>query len=153
MSSPLMDIQQIMSYLPHRYPFLLVDKILDITPGKKIVGCKNVTFNEPFFNGHFPGFPVMPGVLIIEAMAQVGGIFALESLGLKAGEADSDTQIFFMSIDKARFRKPVRPGDTLTMTMEIINRRRNIWKFAGRAEVDGTLVSEAEMMASIGDGQ
>ncbi len=151
MKSPLMDIQEIMRYLPHRYPFLLVDKILEITPGSRIVGCKNVTFNEPFFAGHFPSFPVMPGVLIIEAMAQAGGIFALDSLNLKAAE-DPDTKIFFMSIDKARFRKPVQPGDTLIMTMELINQRRNIWKFKGRAEVDETLVCEAEMMASIGKG-
>ncbi len=150
MSSPLMDIQQIMDYLPHRYPFLLIDKIIELNPGKGIVGIKNVTFNEPFFNGHFPNFPVMPGVLIIEAMAQVAGIFGLEASGLKAGNADSDTKIFFMSIDKARFRKPVRPGDTLVMTMTLLNHRRNIWKFSGRAEVDGVLVCEAEMMASIG---
>ena len=153
MTAPLMDIQQVMDYLPHRYPFLLVDKIIEITAGKSIVGCKNVTFNEPFFTGHFPTFPVMPGVLIIEAMAQVGGIFALNAIGLKAGTDDSDVQIYFMSIDKARFRKPVRPGDTLIMTIELINQRRNIWKFAGRAAVDGVLVCEAEMMASIGDGK
>ena len=151
MPSPLMDIQQIMRFLPHRYPFLLVDKILEIIPGKSIVGCKNVTVNEPFFVGHFPTFPVMPGVLIIEAMAQTGGIFAMESLNIKAAE-DPDTKIFFMSIDKARFRKPVQPGDILIMTMEPINQRRNIWKFSGRAEVEGTLVCEAEMMASIGKG-
>jgi 3-hydroxyacyl-[acyl-carrier-protein] dehydratase len=146
-----MDIQQIMDYLPHRYPFLLIDKIIELNPGKGIVGVKNVTCNEPFFNGHFPNFPVMPGVLIIEAMAQVAGIFGLNTLNLKAGDPDSDTKIFFMSIDKARFRKPVRPGDTLVMTMELLNHRRNIWKFSGRAEVDGVLVCQAEMMASIGD--
>ncbi len=151
MSSPLMDIQQIMNYLPHRYPFLLVDRILELNLGKGIVGIKNVTYNEPFFGGHFPNFPVMPGVLIIEAMAQVAGIFGLETLGLRAGDADSDTKIFFMSIDKARFRKPVLPGDTLVMKMELLNHRRNIWKFSGRAEVDGVLVCQAEMMASIGD--
>ena len=151
MPSPLMDIQQIMRFLPHRYPFLLVDKILEIIPGNSIVGSKNVTVNEPFFAGHFPTFPVMPGVLIIEAMAQTGGIFAMEALDVKVAE-DPDTKMFFMSIDKARFRKPVLPGDTLIMTMELINKRRNIWKFAGRAEVEGTLVCEAEMMASIGKG-
>ena len=151
MSSPLMDIQQIMNYLPHRYPFLLIDKILELNPGKGIVGIKNVTYNEPFFSGHFPNFPVMPGVLIIEAMAQVAGIFGLETSGLRAGDADSDTKIFFMSIDKARFRKPVRPGDTLVMTLELLNHRRNIWKFSGKAEVDGVLVCQAEMMASIGE--
>ncbi len=151
MASPLMNIQQIMRFLPHRYPFLLVDKILELTPGSNIVGCKNVTVNEPFFTGHFPSFPVMPGVLIIEAMAQTGGIFAMESLNIKASD-DPDTKMFFMSIDKARFRKPVLPGDTLIMTLKLINQRRDIWKFHGRAEVDGTLVSEAEMMASIGKG-
>ena len=150
MSSAIMDIQQIMRFLPHRYPFLLVDKIIELTPGSGIVGCKNVTINEPFFNGHFPSYPVMPGVLIIEALAQTGGIFALESLNLKASE-EPDTKIFFMSIDKARFRKPVQPGDTLIMTMKLINQRRSIWKFSGRAEVEGTLVCEAEMMASVGN--
>ena len=150
MPSPIMDIQEIMRYLPHRYPFLLVDKILELTPGSGIVGSKNVTINEPFFAGHFPSYPVMPGVLIIEALAQTGGIFALESLNLKVIE-DPDTKIFFMSINKARFRKPVQPGDTLIMTMRLINQRRNIWKFGGRAEVDGTLVCEAEMMASVGN--
>jgi len=149
MTTPLLDIDQVMRFLPHRYPFLLVDRILGIEPGKSIIGLKNVTINEPFFQGHFPAFPVMPGVLIIEAMAQVGGIFALDALDLKVAE-NPDTKIFFMSIDKARFRKPVRPGDTLVMTMELLNRKRNIWKFAGRAEVDGKLVSEAEMMASVG---
>ncbi len=148
MQTALMDINQIMRFLPHRYPFLLVDKILEITPGKSIVGCKNVTINEPFFGGHFPSFPVMPGVLIIEAMAQTAGIFAMEALDVKVAE-DPDTKMFFMSIDKARFRKPVIPGDTMIMTMKLINQRRNIWKFAGRAEVEGTLVCEAEMMASI----
>ena len=151
MQAPLMDIQQIMRFIPHRYPFLLVDRILELSPGNSIVGYKNVTFNEPFFAGHFPSFPVMPGVLIIEAMAQTGGIFAMEALNIKAAE-DPDTKMFFMSIDKARFRKPVQPGDSLIMTMELINQRRNIWKFAGRAEVEGTLVCEAEMMASIGKG-
>jgi 3-hydroxyacyl-[acyl-carrier-protein] dehydratase len=151
MSAPLMDIQEIMRYLPHRYPFLLVDNILELTPGESIVGIKNVTYNEPFFGGHFPNFPVMPGVLIIEAMAQVAGIFGLNAVGLRAGAADADTKIFFLSIDKARFRRPVRPGDKLHMTMTLLNHRRNIWKFSGRAEVDGVLACEAEMMASIGD--
>ena len=151
MSAPLMDIQEIMHYLPHRYPFLLVDNILELTPGEGIVGIKNVTYNEPFFGGHFPNFPVMPGVLIIEAMAQVAGIFGLNAVGLRAGAADADTKIFFLSIDKARFRRPVRPGDTLHMNMTLLNHRRNIWKFSGRAEVDGVLACEAEMMASIGD--
>lgn len=148
MRPPLMDIQEIMRFLPHRYPFLLVDKIVEINPGKSIIGHKNVTVNEPFFVGHFPSFPVMPGVMIIEAMAQTGGIFAMDSLNVKAGE-DPNTKMFFMSIDKARFRKPVIPGDTLIMTMELINQRRNIWKFSGRAEVNGVLVSQAEMMASL----
>jgi 3-hydroxyacyl-[acyl-carrier-protein] dehydratase len=153
MSAPLMDIQQIMRYLPHRYPFLLVDNILELTPGEGIVGIKNVTYNEPFFGGHFPNFPVMPGVLIIEAMAQVAGIFGLDTLGLRAGDADADTKIFFLSIDKARFRRPVRPGDTLVMTMKLLNHRRNIWKFSGRAEVDGVLACDADMMASIGESK
>ncbi|MBN2705790.1 MAG: 3-hydroxyacyl-ACP dehydratase FabZ [Deltaproteobacteria bacterium] len=143
-----MDIGQILQYLPHRYPFLLVDKVVSISENH-IVGIKNVTFNEPFFTGHFPGFPVMPGVMIIEAMAQTGGIFALNRLGLKLAERP-DSKVFFLSIDKARFRKPVQPGDCLTMTLELLSRRRNFWKFQGRAEVDGVLASEAEMMASVG---
>jgi len=148
MSAPLLDIDQIMRIMPHRYPFLLVDKIIDLTPGEGITGIKNVTINEPFFGGHFPEFPVMPGVLIIEAMAQTGGIFALETMGLKISE-NPDLKIFFMSVDKARFRKPVRPGDTLTMRVDLITHRRNIWKFHGRTTVDDALVCEAEMMASV----
>ncbi len=148
MSAPLLDIDQIMRIMPHRYPFLLVDKIIDMTPKKGITGVKNVTINEPFFGGHFPTFPVMPGVMIIEAMAQTGGIFALETMGCKISE-NPDLKIFFMSVDKARFRKPVRPGDTLIMRVDLVTQRRNIWKFHGRSEVDGTLVCEAEMMASV----
>jgi 3-hydroxyacyl-[acyl-carrier-protein] dehydratase len=148
MAAPLLDIDQIMRIMPHRYPFLLVDKIIELNPGKGITGIKNVTINEPFFGGHFPDFPVMPGVLIIEAMAQTGGIFALETMGLKISE-NPDLKIFFMSVDKARFRKPVRPGDTLVMRVDLMTHRRNIWKFHGRTEVDDTLVCEAEMMASV----
>ena len=146
--SPAMDIGKILDHLPHRYPLLLVDKVLSITEDS-IIGCKNVTINEPFFTGHFPGFPVMPGVLIIEAMAQTGGLFALHALGLKLSQ-DPETKVFFLSIDKARFRKPVRPGDCLLMNIKLLSHRRNIWKFKGEAEVDGTLVCEAEMMASVG---
>ncbi len=150
MPSPIMDIQQIMRYLPHRYPFLLVDKIIDLTPGSSIVGCKNVTFNEPFFVGHFPSFPVMPGVLIIEAMAQTGGIFAMEALNVKVAE-DPDTKMFFMSIDKAKFRKPVRPGDRLEYRVSVIKRKGSIWMLDGKAYVDDVLVSEAELKAMVVD--
>lgn len=137
-------ITQIMEMLPHRYPFLLVDGITELDKEKKIVGIKNVTINEPFFQGHFPGHPVMPGVLIIEAMAQVGGLFAYatnEAIG-------SDQVTYFIGIDKAKFRKPVVPGDTLRMELELIGCRRGIYTFAGKTYVGSTLVAEAELKAT-----
>ncbi len=137
-------ITEIMEMLPHRYPFLLVDGITELDKEKKIVGIKNVTFNEPFFQGHFPGHPVMPGVLIIEAMAQVGGIFAYATnpaLG-------SDQVTYFVGIDKAKFRKPVVPGDTLRMVLEMVGCRRGIYNFDGKAYVGSTLVAEAELKAT-----
>ncbi len=140
-----MDIFQIMEILPHRYPFLLVDKIVEFEPKKKIVGIKNVTINEPFFNGHFPGHPIMPGVLIVEAMAQVGGILMLKSFEMKAGEV----VIYFMGVDKARFRKPVRPGDQLRLVLEPIILKPKVSKMKGVAYVDGEVVAEAEIMASV----
>lgn len=140
------DIRKIMEFLPHRYPFILVDRVIEIVPDERIVGLKNVTINEPFFQGHFPRAPVMPGVLIIEAMAQVGGILAYCS---RDQEQDKGL-IYFMGIDKARFRNPVIPGDQLIFEMISLKRRTNLFKMAGKASVDGNLVAEAEIMAMTG---
>ncbi|RLB71848.1 MAG: 3-hydroxyacyl-[acyl-carrier-protein] dehydratase FabZ [Deltaproteobacteria bacterium] len=144
-----MDINQIMAYLPHRYPFLLVDRILTLESGKRVVAKKNVTINEPFFDGHFPGNPVMPGVLIVEALAQAGGILSLHSEGLSLGDGSSSRKVYFLGIDKARFRKVVQPGDTLILEVEITHNRGNIWKYHGEAKVDGVVAAEADMVASI----
>ena len=138
-----LTIQEIMTYLPHRYPFLLVDRITDFVKGEKIVGVKNVTINEPFFQGHFPGHPIMPGVLIIEAMAQVGGIYAH-----LAGEVEGDKVPYFVGIDQARFRKPVLPGNVLCVELTLSSLRRGIYTFAGKAYVDDKLVAEAELKAT-----
>jgi UDP-3-O-[3-hydroxymyristoyl] N-acetylglucosamine deacetylase / 3-hydroxyacyl-[acyl-carrier-protein] dehydratase len=140
------DINAIKKILPHRYPFLLVDKIIEFEPGKKITGIKNVTLNEDFFNGHFPGKPVMPGVLIVESMAQVGGI-----LLLKDGEDVENKLVLFMGIDNVKFRRPVVPGDQLVMELSMLKARRSTFKMAGKAYVQGELVCEAEMMAAIID--
>jgi beta-hydroxyacyl-ACP dehydratase FabZ len=144
----MLDITQIMDVLPHRYPFLLIDRILEIEMGKRIVGFKNVTINEPFFQGHFPGHPIMPGVLLLEAMAQTGGVLALKSI--PAEEAKKKV-IYFMSIDKAKFRKPVLPGDQLRFEIDVIRQRSNIMSLQAVAKVDGATVAEAEMMAMIVD--
>lgn len=137
-------IDDILHILPHRYPFLLVDRILDIQEDGKIIGLKNVTANEPFFPGHFPGYPVMPGVLIIEAMAQVGGAYLMEI------EPDRESKIvFFTAIDNARFRRQVRPGDQLRMEVTIVKRKGNICKLRGEAFVDGVLAAEADLMAAV----
>ena len=144
----MLDITQIMEVLPHRYPFLLIDRILEIEMNKRIVGFKNVTINEPFFQGHFPGHPIMPGVLLLEAMAQTGGVLALKSI--PAEEAKKKV-IYFMSIDKAKFRKPVLPGDQLRFEIDVIRQRSNIMSLQAVAKVDGTTVAEAEMMAMIVD--
>jgi len=141
----MLDIIEIMAILPHRYPFLMVDKVLEVEEGKRIVALKNVTMNEPFFQGHFPGHPVMPGVLIIEAMAQVAAIMAYLASG---GEA-KDKVSYFMSIDNARFRKPVKPGDTLRIEIETIFHKRGIWSVAGKTYVGDTLVTEAELKATL----
>jgi 3-hydroxyacyl-[acyl-carrier-protein] dehydratase len=138
-----LTVQEIMTFLPHRYPFLLVDRISDFVKGEKIVGVKNVTINEPFFQGHFPGHPIMPGVLIIEAMAQVGGIYAH-----LAGEVDGDKVPYFVGIDQARFRKPVLPGDVLRLELTLTGLRRGIYTFAGKGYVDDKLVAEAELKAT-----
>ena len=142
----MMDINEIMTYLPHRYPFLLIDRIVELEADKRIVGIKNVTINEPFFQGHFPGHPIMPGVLLLEAMAQAGGVFAL-----KSDPQAADKVIYFMSIDKAKFRKPVLPGDQVRFELELLKKRSNIMAFKGVALVDGGVVAEAEMMAMIVD--
>ncbi len=140
------DMQDILSFLPHRYPFLLVDRILEVVPGEKIVGLKNVTMNEPFFQGHFPGNPIMPGVLIVEAMAQTGGMLFLAS----QKQEQNDAVFYFMGMDKVRFRKPVVPGDQLVMTVQLLKLRKAVVKMAATASVDQTLVAEAEFMATIG---
>ena len=141
------DITKIMGLLPHRYPFILVDRIVEIVPNERIVGLKNVTMNEPFFPGHFPGTPVMPGVLIIEAMAQTGGVLVYASLP----EEKRKNLIYFMGIDKARFRKPVIPGDQIILDVMWTRRRANVSKMSGKATVDGKVVAEAELTAMIGD--
>jgi 3-hydroxyacyl-[acyl-carrier-protein] dehydratase len=128
--------------LPHRYPFLLVDRIIDIEPNISITGIKNVTINEPFFQGHFPGQPIMPGVLMVEAMAQVAGVLAFSS-GVDA------KSVFFLSIEKAKFRKPVVPGDQLRMEIKVLQRRGNVWKFSGVAKVDDKVASEADFTAMV----
>jgi len=140
------QIEDIMRVLPHRYPFLLVDKILEIEEGKRIVGLKNVTINEPFFQGHFPGHPIMPGVLIVEAMAQVGGMLLMGNL-----EYPDTKVVYFMSLDKIKFRKPVKPGDQLILEVEIIQIRGTVCRTKGVAKVDGEIVAEAEMAAMVRD--
>jgi len=137
-------ITEIMKFLPHRYPFLLVDRIVELEPEKRIVGLKNVTINEQFFQGHFPGAPVMPGVLIIEAMAQVAGVMIYRDLPDREKKL-----IYFTSIENARFRRPVVPGDQLRIEMELLARRNNFGKMNGRATVDGKLVAEAVVMFAI----
>ena len=142
----MLDINEIMKNLPHRYPFLLVDRVEELEVNKRIVAIKNVTMNEPFFQGHFPGHPIMPGVLIIEAMAQVGGVLAYRSQPEAAGKV-----VYFMGIDGARFRKPVVPGDRIRFVLEVAKQRRNIWTFKAEATVDDVRVAEAEIMATIVD--
>lgn len=143
---PVMDIQRILEILPHRYPLLLVDRILEIEGTTRIVGLKNVTFNEPFFQGHFPGHPIMPGVLIVEAMAQTGGVLAMSTI-----ERPEDKVVYFMSLDAVKFRRPVRPGDQLRMEVEMLQNRGRTCRLKGMAYVDGALVAEAEMMARVVD--
>lgn len=138
------DIVEILNTLPHRYPFVMVDRIVSMEVGNEVTGLKNVTINEPFFQGHFPGRPVMPGVLILEGLAQVGGIMAFFS----NPEAIGNKLLFFAGIDKARFRQPVVPGDQLIMKLEMIKQKRSLMMMVGKAYVDNKIVAEAELMAS-----
>jgi 3-hydroxyacyl-[acyl-carrier-protein] dehydratase len=140
-----LDIQSIMRQMPHRYPFLLVDRVLECVAGERVIALKNVTFNEPFFTGHFPHRPVMPGVLIIEAMAQAAGLLAFKTANVIP---DENTRFYFVAIDKARFRKPVEPGDQLILKVTVMRSFKGIWKFHGVAEVDGKEVASAEMMVA-----
>jgi beta-hydroxyacyl-ACP dehydratase FabZ len=146
----MIGIQEIFDILPHRYPLLLVDRILEMEMGKRVVGIKNVTINEPFFQGHFPGHPIMPGVLLLEAMAQTGGVLAMRSA--EAEGMDIKTKvIYFMTIDKVKFRKPVLPGDQIRFELDLVKSRSNIRGFKAQAFVDGAVVAEAELMAMIVD--
>ncbi len=143
-----MDINEVLRYLPHRYPFLLIDRVLSYEPGKDIVALKNVTINEPFFNGHFPHHPVMPGVLIIEAMAQAAAILSFVTMGAKAND---QSIYYFVGIDNARFKRPVTAGDTLHLHVTLTRHVRGIWKFATEARVGDTVVAEAELMCTVRD--
>ncbi len=146
------EIQEIIKLLPHRYPFLLVDRIIEVETKKRIVGIKNVTFNEPFFQGHFPGRPIMPGVLMVEAMAQTGGVLAFLSLP----EEERGREVFFARIDKVRFRRPVVPGDQIRMEVEVVKQRvvkqgKRVLGFSGKTFVGEHLACEAELLAMLGD--
>ena len=140
-----LDIHGILNQLPHRYPFLLIDRVLSCVPGKSITALKNVTMNEPYFTGHFPQRPVMPGVLIVEAMAQATGILAFLTVGAKP---DDNTLYVFAGIDKARFKRPVEPGDQIIIEATLVKRRSSIWKFQANATVDGKVVASAELMCA-----
>ncbi len=144
--TPVVDINEIMRYLPHRYPMLLVDRIVDFDPGKRIVGIKNVTINEPFFQGHYPGHPIMPGVLLIEAMAQVGGLLLMDAVDDPEGKV-----VYFMSLDNVKWRRPVTPGDTVVFEVEMLQFRRGICKMRGVGLVDGQVATEADLMARVMD--
>ncbi|UCE30610.1 MAG: 3-hydroxyacyl-ACP dehydratase FabZ [Burkholderiales bacterium] len=148
-----LDIRAILEHLPHRYPFLLVDRVIELEPGKRIVALKNVTINEPHFVGHFTHVPVMPGVLIVEALAQAAGILSFQTMGRRS---DERSVYYFVGIDGARFKRPVGPGDQLRLEVEITRTVRSIWKYRGVASVDGQLAAEAELMCtlrSLGDDE
>ncbi|MGE0311612.1 MAG: 3-hydroxyacyl-ACP dehydratase FabZ [Lautropia sp.] len=146
--SAVIDVNEILRYLPHRYPFLLIDRVLELERDARIVALKNVTINEPFFVGHFPHLPVMPGVLVVEAMAQAAGILSFATMGR---HSDTDSVYYFAGIDEARFKKPVVPGDQLRLDVRILRKSRLLWKFDGRALVDGKLVAEARLMCALRD--
>ncbi|NMG48150.1 3-hydroxyacyl-ACP dehydratase FabZ [Azoarcus communis] len=141
-----MDINEILEYLPHRYPFLLVDRVLELEPNKRILALKNVTMNEPFFPGHFPHHPVMPGVLIVEAMAQAAALLSFKSMGVKP---DENSVVYFAGIDNVRFKRPVVPGDQLLFDVEILQSKRNIYKYKGVARVGDQIATEAELMCAL----
>lgn len=143
------DILRIMKMIPHRYPFLMVDRVINLKRGESAVGVKNVTMNEPQFMGHFPGFPVMPGVLIVEAMAQTAGIVVVDFMGLES----QNRIVYFMTIDSARFRRPVTPGDTMHIHVEKVQSRGTVWKFKGTAKVGDKVCAEATFSAMIADAQ
>jgi 3-hydroxyacyl-[acyl-carrier-protein] dehydratase len=141
----MMDVKEIQNYLPHRYPFLLVDRVLALEPGESITAIKNVTVNEPFFNGHFPGHPVMPGVLVVEAMAQAAGILGFKTMN----KGPQDGSIYYLvGADNLRFKRPVVPGDQLRLEAKVLSERRGIWKFDVRASVDGETVSSAAILCA-----
>lgn len=148
-AAPVMDVRLIEKYLPHRYPFLLVDRIVELVPRKRIVGWKCVTMNEPFFAGHFPGRPVMPGVLILEALAQCSALLILKDM---TPEERAGKVIFFMAIDRAKFRRPVVPGDRLELICDILRSKGSVMKAKGEARVDGQVAAEGEFMAMLIDG-
>jgi len=145
-----LDIHQILEHLPHRYPFLLIDRVTECKPGESLTGYKNVTYNEPYFTGHFPQRPVMPGVLILEALAQATGILAFRTIG---EIPDGSSLYYFVGIDKARFKQPVEPGDRLDLHVEFIKEKRDIWKFVGKATVDGKVVCSADLMCAQRDAE
>jgi 3-hydroxyacyl-[acyl-carrier-protein] dehydratase len=141
-----MDIHQILQYLPHRYPILLVDRVIEVVPGERITALKNVTVNEPFFPGHYPHHPVMPGVLIVEAMAQAAAILSFKTTG---NMPDDNSVYYFVGIDGARFKKPVTPGDQLILEVALKLSKRGMWKYSGVAKVDGQVVAEAELICTM----
>ncbi len=140
-----LDIYEILQHLPHRYPFLLIDRVTECIPGESLIGYKNVSYNEPYFTGHFPQRPVMPGVLILEALAQATGILAFRTLGRVP---DKNSLYYFVGVDKARFKQPVEPGDQLQLSVKFIKEKRGIWKFEGVATVDGDVVCAADLMCA-----
>jgi 3-hydroxyacyl-[acyl-carrier-protein] dehydratase len=142
-----LDIERILAILPHRWPFVLVDRVTEIVPGERIVGHKCVSMNEPWFQGHFPARPIMPGVLVIEALAQIGGLLAYATEPFDA----KTSLMYFLGIDKAKFRRPVTPGDKLDLEVAIVHHRTNVWKLRGEASVEGTLCAHAELLASVVD--
>lgn len=145
------DVVQIQKILPHRYPFLLLDRVTQLNKGESIEGYKNVSISEPVFQGHFPGHPIYPGVMIIEGMAQAGGVLAFESSSKEAQQEAKEKVVYFMSIDKAKFRSPVTPGDQLVYKLSVLKHRGNIWQLDAKAYVDDKLVAEAELKAMIVD--
>lgn len=141
-----MDIHQILDYLPHRYPILLIDRVLEVVPGERITALKNVSVNEPFFPGHYPHHPVMPGVLVVEAMAQSAAVLSFKTMGNKPSD---DSVYYFVGIDNARFKKPVGPGDQLMLEVRIQGVKRSIWKYSGTARVDGRIAAQADLIATL----